>query len=125
MNDASEAARTSPLAAPTATPAAPKPRQASTIAGHHAHTRSQRTSTKKLKAKGIGKVTDIDGIRLDLGDGWGLVRASNTQPVIVLRFEAKTKARLEEIRSMVEGALQATAKELGHPPIDTAGGGGH
>lgn len=41
---------------------------------------------------------DIDGVRVDFGDGWGLVRASNTQPVLVLRFEAKTEERLKEIR---------------------------
>jgi len=39
----------------------------------------------------------IDGVRVLFGDGWGLVRASNTQPVLVLRFEAKTEKRLSEI----------------------------
>lgn len=77
--------------------------------------------TKKL-LQGAGKVNDIDGIRLDCGDGWGLVRASNTQPVIVLRFEAKTTKRLEEIRGTVESALQSAARKLGHPAIDTHGG---
>ncbi|NOY59335.1 MAG: phosphomannomutase/phosphoglucomutase [Calditrichaeota bacterium] len=43
------------------------------------------------------KVIDIDGARVEFGDGWGLVRASNTQPTLVLRFEAKTKERLKEI----------------------------
>lgn len=43
------------------------------------------------------EVIDIDGARVLFGDGWGLVRASNTQPVLVLRFEAKTKSRLQEI----------------------------
>jgi phosphomannomutase/phosphoglucomutase len=46
-------------------------------------------------------VIDIDGVRVNFGDGWGLVRASNTQPVLVLRFEAKTKKRLEEIQEMM------------------------
>jgi len=46
------------------------------------------------------KVIDIDGIRVDFGDGWGLLRASNTQPVLVLRFEAKTQNRLEEIKNL-------------------------
>ncbi len=45
-------------------------------------------------------VIDIDGVRVDFGDGWGLIRASNTQPVLVLRFEAKTPARLEEIKRL-------------------------
>jgi phosphomannomutase/phosphoglucomutase len=43
---------------------------------------------------------DIDGVRVVFTDGWGLVRASNTQPVLVLRFEAKTPARLAEIQQM-------------------------
>jgi len=80
--------------------------------------------TKSL-LRNAGKVNDIDGIRLDCGDGWGLVRASNTQPVIVLRFEAKSASRLEEIRNVVETALQSAAKKLGHPPIDTRGSAAH
>ncbi|UCG30313.1 MAG: phosphomannomutase/phosphoglucomutase [candidate division WOR-3 bacterium] len=45
-------------------------------------------------------VIDIDGVRVDFDDGWGLIRPSNTQPVLVLRFEAKTEARLDEIREL-------------------------
>lgn len=48
----------------------------------------------------------VDGVRVLFGDGWGLVRASNTQPVLVLRFEARSEARLEEIRSIVIGKLR-------------------
>lgn len=51
------------------------------------------------------EVIDIDGARVLFGDGWGLVRASNTQPVLVLRFEAKTKARLQEIVDMFKRKL--------------------
>ncbi len=47
-------------------------------------------------------VVDIDGARIEFEDGWGLVRASNTQPVLVMRFEAQTQERLDEIRSLVE-----------------------
>jgi len=50
-------------------------------------------------------VIDIDGVRVLFGDGWGLVRASNTQPALVLRFEALTDARLNEIRVLVESVL--------------------
>jgi phosphomannomutase/phosphoglucomutase len=50
-------------------------------------------------------VIDIDGVRVLFSDGWGLVRASNTQPALVLRFEAMTEARLGEIRTMVETVL--------------------
>lgn len=51
-------------------------------------------------------VNDIDGVRILFGDGWGLVRASNTQPVIVLRFEARTQERLEEIQHLVVEKLK-------------------
>lgn len=51
------------------------------------------------------KVNDIDGARVEFGDGWGLVRVSNTQPILVLRFEAKTEARLEEIKSLFKKKL--------------------
>ena len=47
------------------------------------------------------EVIDVDGVRILFGDGWGLVRASNTQPVLVLRFEARTSERLEEIKKFV------------------------
>lgn len=46
---------------------------------------------------GEGKKTTLDGIRVDYEDGWGLCRASNTTPVLVLRFEGKTQAALERI----------------------------
>jgi len=52
------------------------------------------------------EVIDIDGMRVPFGDGWGLLRASNTQPVLVLRFEAGTEARLQAIRGEIEGVLQ-------------------
>lgn len=51
-------------------------------------------------------VIDVDGVRVLFGDGWGLVRASNTQPVVVLRFEARTEERLKEIRSVIEDKLK-------------------
>jgi phosphomannomutase/phosphoglucomutase len=51
-------------------------------------------------------VIDVDGVRILFGDGWGLVRASNTQPVIVMRFEARTEARLAEIQKIVTEKLR-------------------
>jgi phosphomannomutase/phosphoglucomutase len=48
---------------------------------------------------------DIDGVRVVFPDGWGLVRPSNTQPVLVLRFEAESPRRLEEIKSLFAGKL--------------------
>ena len=52
-------------------------------------------------------VLDVDGVRVQFGDGWGLIRASNTQPVLVLRFEALTAERLAEIREIMESWLRA------------------
>jgi phosphomannomutase/phosphoglucomutase len=52
------------------------------------------------------EVVDVDGVRVIMPQGWGLVRASNTQPALVLRFEAQSQARLEEIRELVEGAVR-------------------
>ncbi len=51
-------------------------------------------------------VIDVDGVRILFGDGWGLVRASNTQPVIVMRFEARTEERLAEIQETVTSKLR-------------------
>lgn len=50
-------------------------------------------------------VIDVDGVRLTLPDGWALIRASNTQPMLSLRFEAETPERLAEIRALVETPL--------------------
>ncbi|NQS97129.1 MAG: phosphomannomutase/phosphoglucomutase [candidate division Zixibacteria bacterium] len=58
-----------------------------------------------FKAKGYD-VNDIDGVRLNMGDGWGLLRASNTQPVLVMRFEAQSEERLKEIKSLMENKLK-------------------
>ncbi len=55
----------------------------------------------------------VDGVRVVFPDGWGLVRASNTQPLLVLRFEAKTKARLEEIQQLVQGKVHELLREVG------------
>jgi len=60
-------------------------------------------------------VIDVDGARVKFEDGWGLVRASNTQPVLVLRFEALTQDRLDEIRGLVEKKVQEAVSALkGH-----------
>ena len=58
------------------------------------------------------EVIDIDGVRVVFPDGWGLVRASNTSPVIVLRFEAETESRLQEIRGIVESVIDKVRSEL-------------
>jgi phosphomannomutase/phosphoglucomutase len=51
------------------------------------------------------EVIDVDGARVLFGDGWGLIRASNTEPVLVARYEARTAERLAEIRGEMEGWL--------------------
>jgi phosphomannomutase / phosphoglucomutase len=51
------------------------------------------------------EVIDVDGARVLFGDGWGLLRTSNTQPVIVARFEARSQERLEEIQETMEAWL--------------------
>jgi phosphomannomutase/phosphoglucomutase len=52
------------------------------------------------------KVIEVDGVRVLFGHGWGLIRASNTQPVIVMRFEARTQEQLDAIRNEMEGWLR-------------------
>ena len=50
-------------------------------------------------------VIDVDGVRINFGDGWALARASNTQPVLVLRLEAQTPQRLEELKGILRDQL--------------------
>ena len=80
---------------------------------------------RRLAAANGGKITDIDGVRVDYGDSWGLVRASNTQPVLVLRFEAPSEERLNQVRQKVEAALKDAAQAIGHSPINTDAPAGH
>ncbi|MBN1826263.1 MAG: phosphomannomutase/phosphoglucomutase [Candidatus Eisenbacteria bacterium] len=65
---------------------------------------------KKFRA--THDVVDIDGARVNFDEGWGLVRASNTQPVLVLRFEAKTTDALAEIRDTLVGAIREQGVEV-------------
>ena len=57
-------------------------------------------------------IVDIDGVRAQFPRGWGLVRASNTQEVLVLRFEADTEEDLKAIRSEVEKTVENAIKRL-------------
>jgi len=52
------------------------------------------------------KIIDVDGVRVQFSEGWGLIRASNTQPALVLRFEAQSAEKLKEYRAIVEGKLR-------------------
>jgi phosphomannomutase/phosphoglucomutase len=58
-------------------------------------------------------IIDVDGVRVRFPHGWGLLRASNTQPVLVMRFEAETAAQLDEYRRTVEQAVAAARAEVG------------
>lgn len=60
----------------------------------------------------IRDVVTLDGIRAIFDDGWGLIRASNTQPALVLRFEASSPDRLEAIRSWIESELDQARRSL-------------
>ena len=62
-----------------------------------------------------GKVSTIDGIRVDYVDGWGLVRASNTTPVLVLRFEGQNQAVLQRIKEEFQRHLYAVDTKLTVP----------
>lgn len=62
-----------------------------------------------------GKVSTIDGIRVDYEDGWGLVRASNTTPVLVLRFEGESQAVLQRIKDEFQHHLYAVDAKLTVP----------
>ena len=61
---------------------------------------------------GDGTVTSIDGVRVDFVDGWGLIRASNTSPVLTLRFEADGQAALERIKKLFQEQLTAIDPKL-------------
>lgn len=72
-----------------------------------------------LKDSALNKfvATDIDGIRIDFGDGWGLIRASNTQSIITFRFEAFSQKRLYEIKQIFENALNEACELMDYPAM--------
>ena len=70
---------------------------------------------EQLESKGDfgeGSLTTIDGIRVDYSDGWGLVRSSNTSPVLTLRFEADTQEALERIQEVFRSQLRQVDSSL-------------
>ncbi|MFH1079338.1 MAG: phosphomannomutase/phosphoglucomutase [Pseudomonadota bacterium] len=74
------------------------------------HVKFQVVEDAKTHFRKDFNIIDIDGVRIPFADGWGLIRSSNTQPVLVLRFEATTEERLQTIRQMVEAALEKIMK---------------
>jgi phosphomannomutase / phosphoglucomutase len=71
-----------------------------------------RRATELLRTDGHD-IIDVDGVRVTFSDGWGLIRASNTQPLLVLRFEARTEKRLLEIQKLIESTVARAQRELG------------
>jgi phosphomannomutase/phosphoglucomutase len=58
-------------------------------------------------------IVDVDGVRVPFERGWGLVRASNTQPVLVMRFEAESQDLLEKYRHEIESVVEQAKEEIG------------
>ncbi|MFL8060479.1 phosphomannomutase/phosphoglucomutase [Xanthomonas vasicola] len=73
----------------------------------------ERAQTAQESPFESARLSTIDGLRADFVDGWGLVRASNTTPILVLRFEADSEAALERIRALFRSELQTLLP--GHP----------
>jgi phosphomannomutase/phosphoglucomutase len=59
------------------------------------------------------EIIDVDGVRVRFPDGWGLIRASNTQPILVLRVEARTAEQLAAYRRIIEDAVATIRADLG------------
>jgi phosphomannomutase/phosphoglucomutase len=66
-------------------------------------------ASEELRAR--HRTVDVDGVRVLFDGGWGLVRASNTQPVLVMRFEARTEAELGHYRQEVEAVVESAKQE--------------
>lgn len=64
---------------------------------------------KKILSKDY-PIIDIDGVRVKFAEGWGLLRASNTGPILVMRFEASSEERLSEYRGLVEEILKGVSQ---------------
>jgi phosphomannomutase/phosphoglucomutase len=78
------------------------------------HVKFQVVEAAKAHFRKDFEIIDIDGVRVPFADGWGLIRSSNTQPVLVLRFEAATQERLQAIRQMIEGVLEKIMTDYVH-----------
>ncbi|HSF10194.1 MAG TPA: phosphomannomutase, partial [Nitrospirales bacterium] len=74
---------------------------------HEANTQNSKTSVLPIR-----DIITIDGIRVRFDEGWGLIRASNTQPALVLRFEASSHTHLTQIQAYLEGQLSEATVDL-------------
>ena len=70
---------------------------------------------KEAQFDGADRVIGIDGLRVEFADGFGLARASNTTPVIVLRFEGDNRAALERIQKQFRQVLRAVKPDIQLP----------
>ena len=67
----------------------------------------------KVKLRKHGKTIEVDGVRVMVDGGWGLIRASNTQPLLVLRWEAQSPQQLAVLQKLIEGTVEEVRRELG------------
>ena len=66
----------------------------------------------ELREEVEGVVT-LDGLRLTGGHGWGLIRASNTEPALILRFEAASRDKMQQLQTFLEDQMAAVQRDLG------------
>ena len=78
------------------------------------HAQFMQAMKKKMSFQGA-EITDIDGIRADFPDGWGLVRPSNTSPCLIARFEAEDKNALEKIQKDFRDLIRSITPDLKLP----------
>jgi phosphomannomutase/phosphoglucomutase len=70
---------------------------------------------QEAKFPGAQDIIEVDGLRVEYADGFGLARASNTTPVIVMRFEAESDAALQRIQGEFKRVIQAVRPDVGFP----------
>ena len=96
--------------------ATPEIKVATTEQAKFAIVRELVTALGDAGAEAAATLNDIDGLRVDFADGWGLVRASNTSPALSLRFEADDEAALARIQARFNAALRGVDEGLSFPP---------
>jgi len=66
----------------------------------------------KEKLRKHGRTIEVDGVRVVVPGGWGLIRASNTQPLLVLRYESQSEAGLRDLEKLIESVVEEVRREL-------------
>jgi phosphomannomutase / phosphoglucomutase len=72
----------------------------------------QAVELAKEKLRKVGRTIEVDGVRVIVPGGWGLIRASNTQPILVLRWEAQSEQKMAELQRLIEGTVDEVRREL-------------